>query len=140
MQAKCRVVLENRLDEMQRFVTSLTEFARVGKLSDELVFNIQLCMDELFTNIVSYGYEDDDLHLVEVDLTVDEEEVRIGLVDDAKPFNPLQEADQPDLDASLDERKIGGVGIHLVKTLMDEVSYKYEDNKNHLLLVKKLEV
>lgn len=137
MSASCKVILENRLDELQRFITTLTEFARVGNLPEEVSFSIQLAIDELFTNIVSYGYDDDDSHQVEIKMSIQSNELRVDLIDDAKEFDPLHEADQPDLDASLEDRRIGGVGIHLVKTMMDEVSYKYEDSKNHLTLVKK---
>ena len=137
MSASCKVILENRLDELQRFITTLTEFARVGNLPEEVSFSIQLAIDELFTNIVSYGYDDDDSHQVEIKMAIQSNELRVDLIDDAKEFDPLHEADQPDLDASLEDRRIGGVGIHLVKTMMDEVSYKYEDSKNHLTLVKK---
>lgn len=137
MSASCKVILENRLDELQRFITTLTEFARVGGLPEEVSFSVQLAIDELFTNIVSYGYDDEDSHQVEIKMSVQNRELRIDLIDDAKQFDPLHEAAQPDLDASLEDRRIGGVGIHLVKTMMDDVSYKYEDSKNHLKLVKK---
>lgn len=137
MSASCKVVLDNRLDELQRFITTLTEFARVGNLPEEVSFSIQLAIDELFTNIVSYGYDDDEPHSVEIKMSIQGNELRIDLIDDAKQFDPLNEVDQPDLDASLEDRRIGGVGIHLVKTMMDEVSYKYQDSKNHLTLVKK---
>ncbi|MCY3885319.1 MAG: ATP-binding protein [Gammaproteobacteria bacterium] len=129
--------MDNRLDELQRFITTLTEFSRVGNIPEEVSFSIQLAIDELFTNIVSYGYEDDDRHEVEIRMSVQNNEICIELIDDAKQFDPLHEAAQPDLDASLEDRRIGGVGIHLVKTMMDEVSYKYEQSKNHLTLVKK---
>ncbi len=137
MSASCKVILENRLDELQRFITTLTEFARVGSLPEEIAFSVQLAIDELFTNIVSYGYDDDESHQVEIKMSIQGRELRIELIDDAKQFDPLHEAAQPDLDASLEDRRIGGVGIHLVKTMMDDVSYKYEDSKNHLTLVKK---
>lgn len=137
MSASCKVILENRLDELQRFITTLTEFARVGGLPEEVSFSVQLAIDELFTNIVSYGYDDEDSHQIEIKMSVQARELRIDLIDDAKQFDPLHEAAQPDLDASLEDRRIGGVGIHLVKTMMDEVSYKYEDSKNQLTLVKK---
>jgi anti-sigma regulatory factor (Ser/Thr protein kinase) len=137
MSASCKVILENRFDELQRFITTLTEFSRVGGLPEEVAFSVQLAIDELFTNIVSYGYDDEISGQVEIKMSIQGRELRIDLIDDAKQFDPLHEAAQPDLDASLEDRRIGGVGIHLVKTMMDEVSYKYEDSKNHLTLVKK---
>ncbi len=139
MSASCKVILENRLDEMQRFVTTLTEFSRVGNLPEDVAFSIQLAIDELFTNIVSYGYDDDSVHQIEIKMAISDAQVRVDLIDDAKPFDPLQEAADPDLDASLEERRIGGVGIHLVRTMMDDVSYRYENERNHLTLVKKFD-
>ena len=139
MSSSCKVILENRLDETLHFVTTLTEFSRVGNLPDDVAFSIQLAIDELFTNIVSYGYEDESVHQIEINMAVSDSEIRVDLIDDAKPFDPLHEAADPDLDASLDDRRIGGVGIHLVKTMMDDISYKYENERNHLTLIKKFD-
>ena len=139
MTASCKIVLENRIDEFQRFESALVEFAKVQGLPESVVFPIQLSIDELFTNIVSYGYTDDEIHNVEVLIKVDDQTVHVDLVDDARAFNPLTETEEFDPDQSLDDRRIGGVGVHLVKTMMDDVSYEHSDGKNRLHLVKNIE-
>ena len=115
------------------------DFARFQNLNDEVIYAIQLSVDELFTNIVSYGYDDSETHIVKFVIDVTQEEVRIEIVDDGKPFNPLDDAPDVNLDLSVEERKIGGVGIHLVKSLMSEVTYVRDGDYNRLRLVKKFE-
>ena len=139
MRATCRIQLENRLEEFQRFESAFTDFARSQHFSDEVIYAIQLSVDELFTNIVSYGYDDSQTHTVKFVINVTQDEVQIEIIDDAKPFNPLDDAPDVNLDLSVEERKIGGVGIHLVKSLMTEVSYVRDGKFNRLRLVKKFE-
>ena len=139
MKATCRIQLENRLEEFQRFESAFMDFARFQNLNDEVIYAIQLSVDELFTNIVSYGYDDSETHIVKFVIDVTQEEVRIEIVDDGKPFNPLDDAPDVNLDLSVEERKIGGVGIHLVKSLMSEVTYVRDGDYNRLRLVKKFE-
>lgn len=139
MKATCRIQLENRLEEFQRFESAFMDFARFQNLNDEVIYAIQLSVDELFTNIVSYGYDDSETHIVKFVIDVTQEEVRIEIIDDAKPFNPLDDAPDVNLDLSIEERKIGGVGIHLVKSLMSEVTYVRDGEFNRLRLVKKFE-
>lgn len=139
MKATCRIQLENRLEEFQRFESAFMDFARFQNLNDEVIYAIQLSVDELFTNIVSYGYDDSKTHTVKFVIDVTREEVRIEIIDDGKPFNPLDNAPDMNLDLSVEERKIGGVGIHLVKSLMSEVTYVRDGEHNRLRLVKKFE-
>ena len=139
MKATCRIQLENRLEEFQRFESAFMDFARFQNFSDEVIYAIQLSVDELFTNIVSYGYDDSEPHTVKFVIDVTREEVRVEIIDDAKPFNPLDDAPDVNLDLSVEERKIGGVGIHLVKSLMSEVTYVRDGDFNRLRLVKKFE-
>ena len=138
MKATCRIELENRLEEFQRFESAFMDFARFQNFNDEVIYAIQLSVDELFTNIVSYGYDDSQTHIVKLIIDVTKEEVQVEIIDDAKPFNPLDDAPDVNLDLSVEERKIGGVGIHLVKSLMTEVSYMRDENYNRLRLVKKI--
>ena len=99
---------------------------------------IDIAIDELYSNIANYGYEEDD---GEVTVTLDTDTVprtvRISFTDEGKPFNPLESAD-PDVTLSAKERKIGGLGIYMVKKSMDDVSYEYKDGKNILTIRKTL--
>jgi anti-sigma regulatory factor (Ser/Thr protein kinase) len=97
---------------------------------------VLLAIEEIFVNIVHYAYlpKEGDITL---SLTFDLEagNVVVRLEDEGKPFNPL-EKEAPDLSADIMERKIGGLGIHFVKNLMDKVEYEYVNNKNVLTITK----
>ena len=99
---------------------------------------IDIAIDELYSNIANYGYEEDD---GEVTVTLDTDTVprtvTISFTDEGKPFNPLERAD-PDVTLSAKERKIGGLGIYMVKKSMDDVSYEYKAGKNILTIRKTL--
>ena len=99
---------------------------------------IDIAIDELYSNIANYGYEEDD---GEVTVTLDTDTVprtvTISFTDEGKPFNPLERAD-PDVTLSAKDRKIGGLGIYMVKKSMDDVSYEYKAGKNILTIRKTL--
>ena len=99
---------------------------------------IDIAIDELYSNIANYGYEEDD---GQVTVTLDTDSVprtvTISFTDEGKPFNPLERAD-PDVTLSAKDRKIGGLGIYMVKKSMDDVSYEYKDGKNILTIRKTL--
>ena len=98
------------------------------------IIMINTALEEVFVNVASYAYDSDGL--VEVSLSNDKNNVTFVFKDAGKPFNPLLKKD-PDITADSDEREIGGLGIYLVKKIMDDVSYKYEDGRNVLTLVKR---
>jgi serine/threonine-protein kinase RsbW len=93
-------------------------------------------MKETLTNIISYGYRDNREHQVKVRLSVQLAEVSVEIEDDGQPFNPL-EAPEPDITKPLEERKIGGLGIHLVRKLMDRLEYKGQGERSLLTIKKK---
>ena len=99
-----------------------------------MIFKVNLVLDELSVNIVNYGGEASE---IEVSLAADADEVRVEIADDGRPFDPLNDAMEPDLDAPLEDRAIGGLGIHLVREMMDELHYSREDGKNRLAMVKR---
>ena len=97
--------------------------------------NLNISLDELITNIVSYGYGDTDEHEIHVTLTERNGSLVTVLEDDGTAFDPFTSAPEPDLDASVAERRIGGLGVYFVKTLMDEATYERLDNRNRITLV-----
>ncbi len=97
---------------------------------------INIAVDELFCNIASYAYPDSS---GKAEITVQSNgpnEVSVTFEDWGIPYNPLQK-DDPDVTLSAEERKIGGLGIFIVKKTMDNVQYKHEDGKNILTITKK---
>jgi anti-sigma regulatory factor (Ser/Thr protein kinase) len=92
-------------------------------------------LDELFTNIVSYGFADDLEHTIRFTINVDNNVLTLNIEDEGIPFNPLEKKD-PEIPADLLDARIGGLGIHIVRKLMDDISYKRKRGKNKLTMKK----
>jgi anti-sigma regulatory factor (Ser/Thr protein kinase) len=132
-----KLSIENKIENLNKLAEFIENFGEEHELSPKNIFELNLILDELITNIISYAYEDDSDHAIELDINKEKDELKIQLIDDGKEFNPL-EKEEVKLDQDLDERKIGGLGIHIVKEKTDEIKYKRESNKNILMLKKKL--
>lgn len=109
------------------------------KLSDadcpmKVCRQIMVSVEEIYVNVANYAYPDAEGYC-EVMLQTQENSVTIQVSDNGKPFNPL-ERDDPDITLSAEEREIGGLGIYMTKTIMDEVSYEYINNQNRLTMTK----
>ena len=124
------VVLTNEISEVQRLKTSFVEYGKTHRLSNELIQDIHLVLEEAVSNIIFYGY-DEKAEESRIDIHADLKggTLVIEIRDDAKPFNPL-EASGPDLEIPFDDREIGGMGIHLIRTLMDDLEYTRSKGKN----------
>jgi serine/threonine-protein kinase RsbW len=129
--------LKSSLSELDRLCQNLETFGKKFGFSKKLVFEINLALDELFTNIISYGFKDDSEHVIKVTLTPAKDELCLCIEDDGMPFNPI-DFETPDVSCSVEECKIGGLGIHIMKKLMDDVCYERCGDKNVLNLKKKL--
>ena len=129
------LTLKNDLIEIERLAGCVQDFGRENRLSADLVGEIRLVLEEVVTNIISYGYEDRVEHAIEVIIINSEQDVTLRVRDDARPFNPLEQP-VPDLEIPLEDRGIGGMGIHIVREIMDEIDYKREDNGNLLVMTK----
>ena len=127
--------LESDLSELKSLRQYLNNYGKVTGLSEACLFDINVCLDEIFTNIVSYGFTDELTHLITFAIKKVGDELIIDVEDDGVPFNPL-EAKDPMVPEDLIHLKIGGLGIHLVKKLTNQVCYKREQGKNKLTLNK----
>jgi sigma-B regulation protein RsbU (phosphoserine phosphatase) len=137
MREELDIKLTNQLPEIERVNQTLTEFGQRHGLTPGVVHDLNLALEEILTNIVSYGYTDDREHEIKVRLSTQPGEVRAEVEDDGQPFNPL-EAPEPDTTQSLEERTMGGLGIHLVRKLTDGLEYQRQAGKNLLLMRKNL--
>jgi anti-sigma regulatory factor (Ser/Thr protein kinase) len=134
---KLSVRITNDLSELERLAGLVEEFGERNGLATKVVFNLNLVLDELVTNTVSYGYDDPGPHAIDVTLKCEDGLLTLVIEDDARAFDPLQ-APEPDLAASLDDRRVGGLGVHLVRTLMDTVDYDRLANRNRLVMTKRI--
>lgn len=129
------LTIRNDLPEIGRLAAAVEAFCATHGLGDGIAHSVNLALDELLTNTISYGYEDSGNHLIEMTLTVGDGRVTVLLRDDARAFDPTQVAD-PDLDAELDDRPIGGLGVHIVRAMMDGMTYRRVGEHNELTLTK----
>jgi sigma-B regulation protein RsbU (phosphoserine phosphatase) len=129
--------LVNRLDEIGRIHESFNSFAEEHGVPTPIRQQINLVLDELLSNVISYAFEDDEEREIDVRIELSSDRLAVTIADDGIPFNPFSSA-PPDTSLSLEERELGGLGIHVVSKLMDEVSYNRRTNRNVVILVKYL--
>lgn len=132
-----KFIYQNDLSELDALNRDLNAFGKEHALSENLVHAFNLCLDELFTNVVSYGYDDEGLHQIEIEIVHKEQTTVATIRDDGRAFNPLTEAPEPDLESPLEVRREGGLGVFFLKEMMDELEYRRVTGKNELTMVKK---
>ena len=120
--------------ELEQVIDAVDGLAEREEWGPDFSYRVHLTLEELVLNVMDYGYDDDGQD-IEIHLTSDADAITIEIVDSGRPFDPLTDAPEPDLDAPVEERRIGGLGVHLVKTLMDRMDYKRENEQNHLTIV-----
>ena len=131
MPATLTLTLKNDPSEIGRLVDLLEAFGPQSGLTDDATFKLTLALDEIVANVVRHGFDDDREHRIEVKVTVDDRTVTASVEDDGVEFDP-REAPVPDLDLPIEMRKPGGLGMHLVKAMMDSVEYRRQDGRNIL--------
>jgi serine/threonine-protein kinase RsbW len=105
--------------------------------SHKVMYLVPLAIEEIVTNCIQYGYDDADEHMIDIALSVADQKLTMTFVDDGHAFDPLAQA-RPDMSRPPEERQIGGLGIHLLRTMTDEMLYQRCDGTNRLTLVKRL--
>ena len=131
------LVLKSTLSELETLHGKLAQFGKTARLSAKTIYHINLVLDELFTNIVTYGQKEEAECHARICLSEDHKTLTLHMEDCGIPFNPV-EAEAPDLQSGLEERAIGGMGIHIVKNIMDDIKYERKGDKNILTLTKRL--
>jgi len=123
-----------RLKEIEKLADAVTK----ALANHDLAFAVNLCLEELITNTVLHGLKEASDHFIHVRMNMSDEWLEILLKDDAPRFDPFRQAPQPQLNLGINERPIGGLGVHLVKKLMDEVHADYDGTGNLIVLLKRL--
>ena len=134
---KISLELRNSLSELESLSHSLEQFGKSLGLSRKIVFEICLAMEELVSNIITHGLADDAVHFIKVAMSHENGTLIIRLEDDGVPFDPLK-AEEPDCECPIEQRKVGNLGIHLTKKVMDDMVYERLKNKNVLTLKKSI--
>jgi len=129
--------IRNRADDMSAIVSMVEGFGLKYRISATVINEINLCLDEVLSNIISYGYPENAEGEITVRLGYEPGRISAEILDDGTPFDPLQ-AGPPNLSGTAQTREVGGVGIYFVKQLMDDVAYRRVGNRNTLILRKKI--
>ena len=127
--------LKNDLSELETLCRHLKTFGQQTALSEALITDVNICLDELFTNIVCYGFKDKSEHITWFSLNLNNDELTVIIEDAGVAFNPIEKKD-PEISDDLKNVKIGGLGIHIVRKLMDDLHYERKNGKNKLTLKK----
>ena len=131
------ILINNNLSEIEKLSKAVAEFGKINNLSSEVIYDVRLALEEVVSNIINYGFEDNYEHQISIEMNLQGETLTMKIKDDGKPFNPL-EVKSTNLEKPFDEREIGGMGIHIVRKLMDKILYKREEGNNVLQLTKYL--
>ena len=126
-------VLHGRLGELKRLAAETAKFCREHSLGDEVEFDLNLVLEELFANAVNHGGCAGMENAVQVRLQLLDDGVYAEYSDRGRPFDPFT-APEPNLDARLDERKVGGLGVHLVRQLMRDLEYRRAGDWNRITM------
>jgi anti-sigma regulatory factor (Ser/Thr protein kinase) len=130
-----QITLPARIDHLTDVFSFVENAARNAGLNDKQLNNLNIAVEEIFVNIARYAYPSGEGG-VTVSVSADADKLIIEFKDCGMPYNPLAKPD-PDTSSSADEREIGGLGIYMVKQMMDSVKYRHESGKNILTLEKR---
>lgn len=131
--------LDSDIAQTEILYREVTRFCRELGLSARQTNHLNVAAEELFTNIVKYAYESNSSHRIDINLLFERpDRITVRIEDDGRPFDPTQ-AESPQPACPIDERKIGGLGIHLCKKMVDEMIYRREGDRNIMILVLKLD-
>ena len=135
MTTSLQLILQNDLAEIDHASGKCEVFAEDHGVDKATIRSCKVVFDEILNNIISYGYEDQGEHEIGILVNLSSGRLVVQITDDGIPFNPLG-TDPPDVTASLGDRKIGGLGVHLIRSMMDEVSYRRHVNTNVVTFAK----
>ncbi|MCK4982200.1 MAG: ATP-binding protein [Victivallaceae bacterium] len=123
--------IKNTFVELELLCAEINELAHTSSFSEQLLFCLNVCLEEMLSNIIKYAYDDEDKHEIAVRLEISNELITLTIIDDGHEFNPL-ESKIPDMNADIKHREVGGIGIFLTCKMANKVIYARKDNKNIL--------
>jgi anti-sigma regulatory factor (Ser/Thr protein kinase) len=131
--------IKSRLSGIAIMNEQLAKMYKQWDINKDVAFSMSLALEEIVTNIISHGYGGHEEYDIAIRFSLEKHNLRIQIKDSALEFNPLNVVEPDDLDKPLEERNIGGLGIHLVKKFTDNFNYRRSKNKNIVTLLKSLE-
>ncbi|NOX32252.1 MAG: ATP-binding protein [Deltaproteobacteria bacterium] len=129
------IKLKNRLVDLDKIKKAVLKMSANINCTKQRFRELDLILEELFTNVVCHGFKDNKEHDINISLSCDDSFLMIRMEDDGEPFD-ITAAAAPDTKCSLEKRCVGGLGIHFVKHFIDECKYYRKKNKNIVVLKK----
>ncbi len=131
------LTLTNKISELEKIRDSLERLGEDWGVDPRTCMSVNLALEEAFTNIVNYAFENNDPREIVIDMQKTDARLIITITDEGRPYDPTQNP-EPDTTLPAEERTIGGLGIFLIRKIMDEVAYERNGNKNQLTLTKNI--
>ncbi len=125
----------NNFDALPAAMAGLSRWLEEQSVAPAASYLASLALEELVTNCIKYGYDDTAAHVIQIHLQLAGGEMIMTVEDDGHPFNPLEQA-EPDTNLPIEERPIGGLGIHMLRKMSDRMEYVRENGKNRVTLHK----
>ncbi|MCQ2267652.1 MAG: ATP-binding protein [Bacteroidaceae bacterium] len=132
-----KIKISNQLSELEKLFLFTQELQEKLELAPDVVFNLNLSLEEAMTNVILYAYPNGTGY-IELGVNATEDNLLFTLQDQGIPFNPLTEAPEADITSPAEEREIGGLGIFLIRQLMDLVEYERSGESNILRMTKQI--
>lgn len=133
-----KLFYKNNFSSLTKLAADIEAFSTQNHIPQSITYALNLCLDEVLTNIISYGrkYKNQDCQ-IEMTLSTSNNQVSATIRDSGIPFNPLKDSHTPpDLQSPIEDRSVGGLGVYFLEQYMDIVEYKRENNQNVLTLTK----
>lgn len=137
---RCQLTITNQVDEISRLADFIDEIAQQANIDPALAMSLNLALEEAVTNVVLYAYPEGQAGTVDINAEVADGLLTFVVTDSGKAFDPTTQVAEADITLSAEQRPIGGLGVFLVKQIMDTVSYRRADGKNILTLSKRLDI
>jgi serine/threonine-protein kinase RsbW len=132
---RVKIKLKNRLIELEKIRQAVSKMSSAFDCTKRKFKEIDLILEELFTNVVCHGFNDNKEHDIDLSLSCENDSLTIRMEDDGQPFD-ITAAVPPDTKCALEHRYVGGLGIHFVKHFIDECKYHRKKGKNIVVLKK----
>jgi len=128
------IIFKNDLEELHRVSNGVEVFLEKKGIPDDTVFTVHLALEEMLSNVIKYAFKDFACHDISLGISIEKKKLKITIEDGGVEFNPLSVPEKK-TDAPIHEREVGGLGIHLVKSMVQDMSYCRKNGKNHLEMV-----
>lgn len=130
--------IKSKLQGIETMTVQLEKMCKEWEINERVAFSMNLALEEIISNIINYGFKGREDRSIIIRFSLDSDNLRVQIKDDAPEFNPLDIPIPEDLDKSVEERSVGGLGIHLVRKFTDNFTYRRSNNKNIVTLTKKI--